>query len=54
MPNTFTADENICIWADGTWCFQGSVEEYHWMSDDYAVITPESKEFQDLMHFEHS
>ncbi len=54
VKQVFTADENVCLWANGTWCFKSSIEEYSWMSDDYAVITPDSQEFQDLIHAEHS
>ncbi len=28
----------IYYWPDGTWCHQENIDEYDWMSDDYAVI----------------
>jgi len=28
----------ICVWADGTWCFKEDIEQYSWMSDDYAIL----------------
>ncbi len=29
--------EQICIWADGTWCWKDELGEMTHMSDDYAV-----------------
>lgn len=28
----------IYYWADGTWCDEGDIQEYAWMSDDYGPI----------------
>ena len=27
----------ICVWPDGTMCDLEDIEEYSWMSDDYAI-----------------
>lgn len=29
----------ICVWPCGTWCNQEDIEHYHWMSDDYRLVT---------------
>lgn len=29
----------IAFWSDYTWCDFDEVEQYQWMSDDYAIIT---------------
>jgi len=34
-PGANTTD--VCVWPDGTWCRQDSIEEYQWKSDDYKV-----------------
>lgn len=31
-------DEDICVWADGTWCYGEELEEMTHMSDDFRVI----------------
>ena len=30
--------EFICIWSDGTWCYQEEVQEMNHMSDDYYIV----------------
>ena len=27
----------IAIWCDGTWCYVEDLDQYTWMSDDYAI-----------------
>jgi len=28
----------VCVWSDGTWCYQDDVESYSFMSDDYVLL----------------
>jgi hypothetical protein len=30
--------EDICVWADDTWCYRYEVEEMSHMSDDYQIL----------------
>jgi len=30
-------EENVCEWADGTWCFVTDLWEMSHMSDDYKI-----------------
>lgn len=34
-----TSDNDLIVWADGTFCFRYELEEYSWMSDDYYVLS---------------
>lgn len=41
-------EEDICLWADDTWCYACDLDQYHYMSDDYeriAIDTPRWKSF---------
>ena len=39
----------ICVWPDETWCFIGEIEQYSWMSDDYAIVNiPEELTDKDI------
>lgn len=31
--------DDIILWPDETWCFYSELWEFHWMSDDYEVIS---------------
>lgn len=37
--NQATSLEDLCIWADGTWCYREDLEEMSFMSDDYEVVS---------------
>jgi len=42
--------EDICIWADGSWCYRYDLEEYlTWMSDDFSIIKEDSVEWRQLV-----
>ena len=32
-------NEDLVIWPDNSWCYTEEVEEYHWKSDDYVVVS---------------
>jgi len=32
-------DMEICVWADGTWCWLDEVNEMTHMSDDYVILS---------------
>ena len=42
--------ETICIWSDGTWCYEDDIWQYGYMSDDYETsevdesVSPETIE----------
>ena len=31
-------NDDICLWADGTWCYPDELEDMTHKSDDYEVI----------------
>jgi hypothetical protein len=31
-------NEDLIVWADGTWCYRYELEEMTYMSDDYEVV----------------
>jgi len=42
--------EDICIWADGSWCYRCDLEEYlNWMSDDFSILEEDSVEWRQLV-----
>lgn len=44
------SSEDVCVWADGTWCLREEVEEYMmFMSDDYRVIPVDSPEYDQFL-----
>lgn len=34
----FLAPSDICVWPDGTWCYQDQLHDMSHMSDDYIVL----------------
>ncbi|QGH45257.1 SIR2 family NAD-dependent deacetylase [Bacteriophage Eos] len=43
---TKLSQEDIMLWADGTWCFRDELEEMTHMSDDYKVLLENSTEWE--------
>lgn len=40
--------EDICLWADGTWCYRDELPQYSHMSDDYEVVPFNTVRYWDL------
>lgn len=32
------SNEDVIVWADGTWCYRYELHEMNYMSDDYRVL----------------
>lgn len=45
-----TDPDDICLWADGTWCYRHELGEYSYMSDDYEVRHQGSPEWHSFLH----
>ena len=46
-------NEDICLWADGTWCYAEIVEEYlTFMSDDFERIKFDSARWHEVQSAE--
>ena len=46
-------NEDICLWADGTWCYAEVVEEYlTFMSDDFERIKFDSARWHEVQSAE--
>lgn len=41
--------EEICLWADGTWCYWDQLIEYSYMSDDYTILKFGTEEYDAFM-----
>ena len=41
--------DDIIVWADGTWCYRYELHEFTWMSDDYTVIAFDSDYFREFI-----
>lgn len=39
------SDEDILVWADGTWCYRETLHEMSHMSDDYVTLPADSAEW---------
>jgi hypothetical protein len=42
------SSEDICLWADGTWCYLFELEEMNHMSEDYEIIPVDSPRYEDV------
>lgn len=40
---------DVCVWADGTACYRGDLQEYGWKSDDYLIIPFDTPEWIDAV-----
>jgi len=38
-------NEDIIVWADGTWCYRHDLEQMSHMSDDYLVLPYDSADW---------
>ena len=53
-----THPEDICVWANGTWCFREDQPEFTHLSDDFFVLEVDSEGWrtfdpdQPLKHWE--
>ena len=43
--------DDVCIWADGTWCFYDDLEEMlgH-MSDDFEVVPMDTPRYDEIVN----
>ena len=42
--------DDICLWADGTWCYYSELEEMGHMSDDFEIVPIEDPRHDDLVN----
>ena len=42
--------EDICLWADGTWCYWEELERMSHMSDDYELIAWDSPRAEEIVN----
>lgn len=42
--------EDVCVWADGTWCYVYELQDYQHMSDDYFVLSEGSNEYYNFLN----
>ena len=38
-------DSDICLWPDGTWCYNSEVHEFTTMSDDYEIVSDQDPRY---------
>jgi hypothetical protein len=42
-------NDDICLWADGTWCYGDELSQMTHMSDDYVVVPSQSERWFELV-----
>ena len=40
------SNEDLIVWPNGTVCMRSELQEYHWMSDDYIVVSVNDPSYQ--------
>lgn len=41
--------EDLCVWADGTWCYVEELETMTHMSDDFRIVPIDSPEYEQIL-----